>query len=178
MGLDFTHCEAHWSYSGFMVFRRKLAKAIGVDLNRMEGFVGMFADYAWPCETCGCMRASHLNRGTVCSKERPELEGPSDCNGGSDAPAGGRCSKGCLKFVPVLPRSWDDIENPKDPLVAFLWHSDCDGDLDARTCAKLAPRLIEAISSWPDDDYDKVQGLLLAGGMLKAAKRGQKLGFH
>lgn len=30
MGLDFSHCEAHWSYSGFNVFRRMLAQSIGI----------------------------------------------------------------------------------------------------------------------------------------------------
>lgn len=40
MGLDFTHCNAHWSYSGFNTFRTKLAKEIGMDLASMEGFGG------------------------------------------------------------------------------------------------------------------------------------------
>lgn len=40
MGLDFSHCEARWSYSGFGQFRRRLAQEIGVDLNKMYGFGG------------------------------------------------------------------------------------------------------------------------------------------
>ena len=40
MGLDFTHCEAHWSYSDFHDFRRKLAACIGMNLDDMEGFGG------------------------------------------------------------------------------------------------------------------------------------------
>lgn len=40
MGLDFTHCEAHWSYSDFHDFRRKLAACIGLNLDDMEGFGG------------------------------------------------------------------------------------------------------------------------------------------
>lgn len=28
MGLDFSHCEAHWSYSGFNLFRRKIASIV------------------------------------------------------------------------------------------------------------------------------------------------------
>lgn len=39
MGLDFSHCEAHWSYSGFMDFRKRLASEIGVDLEKMNGFI-------------------------------------------------------------------------------------------------------------------------------------------
>lgn len=29
MGLDFSHCDAHWSYSGFNRFRNKLVEALG-----------------------------------------------------------------------------------------------------------------------------------------------------
>jgi len=37
MGLDFTHCDAHWSYSGFNRFRNKLVVALGytTPLNEM-----------------------------------------------------------------------------------------------------------------------------------------------
>lgn len=38
MGLDFSHGDAHWSYSGFMRFRERLAKAEGFDLQTMAGF--------------------------------------------------------------------------------------------------------------------------------------------
>jgi len=38
MGLDFSHCDAHWSYLGFHRFRRRIAKAIGVDLDEMSIF--------------------------------------------------------------------------------------------------------------------------------------------
>jgi len=38
MGLDFSEGDAHWSYSGFMRFRRHLAKEIGIHLDAMEGF--------------------------------------------------------------------------------------------------------------------------------------------
>lgn len=39
MGLDFSHTEAHWSYSGFSRFREALAKYEAVDLGVMEGFL-------------------------------------------------------------------------------------------------------------------------------------------
>jgi hypothetical protein len=39
MGIRFTHCGASWSYSGFNRFRTKLAKEIGIDLYKMEGFI-------------------------------------------------------------------------------------------------------------------------------------------
>lgn len=38
MGLDFSHGDAHWAYSGFGRFREKLARAEGFNLNDMEGF--------------------------------------------------------------------------------------------------------------------------------------------
>lgn len=44
MGLDFSHTEAHWAYSGFRRFRTALADHEGVDLDQMEGFGG---DQPW-----------------------------------------------------------------------------------------------------------------------------------
>ena len=41
MGLDFSHSDAHWSYSGFMHFRTRLADEVGIDLSRMDGFDGI-----------------------------------------------------------------------------------------------------------------------------------------
>ena len=38
MGIDFSHCDAHWSYSVFHRFRVKLAKEIGINLDSMKGF--------------------------------------------------------------------------------------------------------------------------------------------
>ncbi|MGM0968897.1 MAG: hypothetical protein ACQEWR_10020 [Bacillota bacterium] len=40
MGLDSTHCEAHWSYTDFHDFRCKLAACIGMNLDEMDGFDG------------------------------------------------------------------------------------------------------------------------------------------
>ncbi|MFE3202161.1 hypothetical protein [Embleya sp. NPDC059237] len=38
MGLDFSHTDAHWSYSGFMRFREAIAAHEGIDLWQMQGF--------------------------------------------------------------------------------------------------------------------------------------------
>ena len=38
MGIDFSHCDARWSYSGFNRFRTILASCVGIDLDSMEGF--------------------------------------------------------------------------------------------------------------------------------------------
>jgi hypothetical protein len=40
MGLDFSHCDAHWSYSGFHRFRFRLAERIGIKLDDMVDFGG------------------------------------------------------------------------------------------------------------------------------------------
>jgi len=40
MGLDFIGSDVHFSYSGFHFFRIELAKSIGIDLEKMEGFGG------------------------------------------------------------------------------------------------------------------------------------------
>ena len=38
MGIDFSHCEVRWGYSGFMHFRTKLATEAGIALRCMSGF--------------------------------------------------------------------------------------------------------------------------------------------
>lgn len=113
MGLDFSHCEAHWAYSGFARFRNKLAEQIG-------------------------------------------LHGYNDIGDTADP-----------KFEPFK----------KDPIIHLLAHSDCDGHLTPKQCAKVAPRLREIVSAWPDSDYDKVKALELVEGMELAAKENQKLKF-
>jgi hypothetical protein len=40
MGIDFTHCDAHWSYGGFNRFRFRIAQSVGIDLGEMQGFGG------------------------------------------------------------------------------------------------------------------------------------------
>jgi len=46
MGLDFSHGEAHWAYSGFMRFRKMVCEAAGLgDLEDREWFGG---DVPWP----------------------------------------------------------------------------------------------------------------------------------
>ncbi len=47
MAIAFSHCKAVWSYHGFMDFRKKVARSIGIELSAMEGF----SDYGIPWET-------------------------------------------------------------------------------------------------------------------------------
>jgi hypothetical protein len=54
MGLDFSHCDAHWAYSGFMRFREKLAFEIGVAIHCMEGFASSLSGkYYDTVKVCG-----------------------------------------------------------------------------------------------------------------------------
>ncbi len=48
MGIDFSHTDAHWAYSGFGRFRDALAKHEGFNLDDMVGFGG---DRAWDTVT-------------------------------------------------------------------------------------------------------------------------------
>ena len=79
-----------------------------------------------------------------------------------------------LYWLPKEPLKWEKI---KDPIVDLLYHSDCEGSLSAKQCGKIAPRLIELIADWNDDDYDKQQALLLAEGMEACYKKRVKLIF-
>ena len=47
LGVDFSLCEAHWSYSGFHAFRTRLAKEAGIDLDRMKGFAAENPPVSW-----------------------------------------------------------------------------------------------------------------------------------
>ena len=113
MGLDFSHCNARWSYSGFGRFRNRLADQIG------------FKEY------------EH-----ICTTDDPRYEKIKD-----------------------------------DGLLPFLAHSDCDGGLTTEECLKVAPRLRELLSSWSDDDRDKINGLELCEGMELAASKNEILEF-
>lgn len=64
------------------------------------------------------------------------------------------------------------------PLVPFLNHSDCDGELTPEECRQVAPRLREVIAAiWPSGHYNHEVGLLLADGMDAAAADGEPLQF-
>lgn len=51
MGLDFTHCEAHWSYSGFHNFRQRLwdqlHKEYSIPTDDLIGMYGFGGDTSW-----------------------------------------------------------------------------------------------------------------------------------
>jgi len=145
MGLDFSHCEARWGYSGFMNFRTKLAAEAGIALLCMKGFA-----------------SSPIGKGfdvlTIAGESGESGKMP-----------------GFDKYVgrqQII--SWDSI---KDDIKPLLDHSDCDGILTPEECTKVAPRLRELVSAWPDDDRDKIKALLLAEGMDEAVNSGENLEF-
>jgi len=121
MGLSLSPGGASWSYSGYMDFRIRLAKEIGINLAEMEGF-----------EILG----KHSGVETI--------------------------------------KSW---ENVNDDIKILLVHSDCDGIMKHKKCAKVLPRLRQLISKWDDNDYDKQQALKLISGMEKCVRKKINLEF-
>ena len=70
--------------------------------------------------------------------------------------------------------SWNTIDSDLFPL---LNHSDCEGEMSPQECAQVAPALRKILESWPDEDYDTIQGLLLVEGMERCADEGIPLEF-
>jgi hypothetical protein len=70
-------------------------------------------------------------------------------------------------------KSWDSF---KDPIIPFLDHSDCEGEIDSNTCGILSKRILELVENW-DDDYDKKQLVMLAKDMELLSALGEPLIF-
>ena len=100
MGIDFSHCDAHWAYSGFHRFRTKLAKEIGIDLDRMKGFGA-----TWAGETA----AGDIEWAN--SKDDPiiSLLDHSDCDGHISP---GKCKKIAPRLRELVDK-WDDEDYDK-----------------------------------------------------------------
>ncbi len=58
-------------------------------------------------------------------------------------------------------KKWKNVQNP---IKYLLNHSDCDGQISAKRCGKIAEIIDKAVIDW-DDDYDKESGKLLAKAM-------------
>ena len=73
-------------------------------------------------------------------------------------------------------RSWAKIE---DPLVALLYHSDCDGKIRPRACRLAAPRLRDVVLELgdPEEDEDVEFGMELAELMEECGERRMWLHF-
>lgn len=81
-----------------------------------------------------------------------------------------------------LPIKWDRFQN--DPLTKLLYHSDCDGKLDAGDCGPIADRLTELLPLLPTeadgghigDWHEKTQTFI--DGLRRAAAAGEDVEFH
>lgn len=57
---------------------------------------------------------------------------------------------------------WRDVSSKVKRL---LTHSDCEGFLTPKECARMVDRLDEIVELFPDGDYDKQEGRKLVAGM-------------
>lgn len=81
-----------------------------------------------------------------------------------------------------LPISWDCLQS--DILYRLLYHSDCDGSLEADICGPLADRLVELLPLLPDEEdaghigvwKEKTQKFI--DGLRLAASLGEDVEFH
>lgn len=68
-----------------------------------------------------------------------------------------------------------------DPLFEFIFHCDCDGQLDEYQCKEMGPRLKTLLEGWnPSDAYDqqeKEDGLKLADAMIRCGNEEAALIF-
>jgi hypothetical protein len=68
-----------------------------------------------------------------------------------------------------------------DPLFDFVFHCDCDGELDPYQCEEMGPRLKTLLESWePTNEFDqmeKKEGLKLADAMIRCGNEGATLIF-
>jgi hypothetical protein len=71
-------------------------------------------------------------------------------------------------------RDWSTVATDLKPL---LHHSDCDGELTPEECALVGPRLYGIAMTWPEDDRDRRNALLLAESMVECAESGESLEF-
>jgi hypothetical protein len=149
----------HWSYSGFIDFRVRLAAEIGITLKNMPGFESL------------ARKETNTNVAQVRDALLRLLLGPDMMEVIQNVPP----PKSMLK--------WPSPE--REPLVLLLNHSDCDGKLSAKECGAIFPRLLEIAKTWSAkedlehmaESYDRHQALMLADMMERAAKENLTLVF-
>ena len=155
MGLDTTHNAWHGSYGSFMVFRKWLAKKLGIPLELMEGYYSeesfrpnMFKllDYKFP--------------------KGDELE-----------------MSGIRELRGMLPLKWEAFK--ESPLHEFLYHSDCEGDFEVESCKNISLAMTKILNDidaegGPKEEekywYDKLKQF--ADGFWLAYEKKEKLEFH
>lgn len=84
---------------------------------------------------------------------------------------------------PPLPISWDAVKVP-EAVKELLHHSDCDGEIDAKTCGELAkelkrilPKITSLFPRWTDADVKDLTKKF-ADGCEAAFKANEPLDFH
>lgn len=157
MGLDCSHDAWHGAYSAFMRWRTEIARVAGLPpLELMEGF------YA-PLEKA---RAAGYSVPTI-------YLGPST----------DELTRNCIQRLDDrLPILWNCLE--PSPLHELLYHSDCDGEIEADKCAAIADALEELLPDMPEGEggghignwRDKTKQFI--DGLRKAAAAGEPLDFH
>lgn len=89
------------------------------------------------------------------------------------------------------PTPWEALPPPPqmagDPIIPFLNHSDCEGELTPEEMRGIAPRMLEILNSpsWKSEgendgdweDEDKIVGTQLAEDMLCLVEEGENLVF-
>ena len=126
MGLDCSHNAWHGAYSAFMRWRKKIAQVAGIPpLQLMEGFYFRLD---------GSEGLATLYHGPQTGK--PHF-------GDGSAPL-------FADIDAALPIKWEALA--PSPLHALLAHSDCDGEIEAGECAKIADALEAIIPLLPDED--------------------------
>jgi hypothetical protein len=60
-------------------------------------------------------------------------------------------------------QSWDSYNHP---IIPFLNHSDCDGELTSQECGQISAALIKILINWPES-YNRQSGLQLANDLKK-----------
>lgn len=122
-GWNYGKGRVHFSYSGFMLFRRDVARDDGVDPELMPGFQLDDAE--------AYLRAQKLDP--------------------ASHPPIGKASEEAVKAAGETYRAemldWEDIDTPLQPL---LHHSDCHGSLTPEECAQVEPRLREIVEGWTE----------------------------
>ncbi len=70
-------------------------------------------------------------------------------------------------------RSWDRVD---DPIVPFLDHSDCEGEISAAKCAKIWPRLAELAAELTTAHNASAHDII--GGMKRCVAQKKPLVFR
>lgn len=157
MGLDTTHGCWHGAYSAFHRWRSKIAEVAGLPpLEMMEGFWGRGNTGMELTLTCA---ASFCER----SGNRHDADG-------------------LRRLAKMAPIKWASLA--PSPLHAFLYHSDCDGELAPQDCGPIADALEALVPLLPDEDTGghignwREKTRTFIAGLRAAAAAGEAVEFH